>query len=264
MPPDGMIYEEYAPAQGLASAVASYWCFTVPAAIGSEPFLHTVPPDGTVHLCWLPPGRAVVVGPRMHALRVPVEPGVAYAGVRFLPGAAKPLLGVDPRSIRDAVAPFTQPELDSTMRGVGLRGLDALLLDWARRAAWTGPDAAVAVLTRRILASDGTAPVRELVAGLRLSYRQALRRFHEASGLTPKEFARLRRLRAACLNAVQSSEPRWAGVSADAGYSDQSHLSHEFQDVFGWPPRLVHEYLRRIDHHGVTFLQDGRAVPPLQ
>jgi hypothetical protein len=30
--------------------------------------LHTVPPDGAVNLCWLPPGRFVIMRPRVTAL----------------------------------------------------------------------------------------------------------------------------------------------------------------------------------------------------
>ncbi|HBY63303.1 MAG TPA: hypothetical protein DEH78_26065, partial [Solibacterales bacterium] len=225
---------------------AGYWRFSLPP--GSAPPVHTIPPDGVVSLCWLPHGQAVVVGPRVTALRVPVQPGAEYAGIRFLPGAAGPLLGIDVVSLRGAMIGIDPPGFAEVMRSQGLAGLDALLLRWTKSARWPGPDPVVAELTRRILATDGAATVAELVAGLGLSYRQILRRFYQAAGLTPKEFARLRRLRAACLSAVQRADPGWATVSAEAGYADQSHLSREFQDVYGWPPRLVHEYLRRIDH----------------
>ena len=182
----------------------------------------------------------------MTVLRVPVSAASEYIGVRFLPGAAGPLLGIDVRSVRDVVRPFDNAELADVMRGV--EGLDDLFVSWAERGAWSGPDRAVHELTRRVIDSDGTASVAELTAGLGLSYRQILRRFHEAAGVTPKEFARLRRFRAACLRAVRSADPQWAAVSADAGFSDQSHLVREFQDIYGWPPRLAHEYLRRIEH----------------
>jgi AraC-like DNA-binding protein len=41
-------------------------------------------------------------------------------------------------------------------------------------------------------------------------------------------------------------------VAASSGFADQSHLAREFRDVFGWPPGLVHEYLRRIEHRNVN------------
>lgn len=247
-----MLYEEFPPAAALCNVVGSYWRFVLPPSEGPATVLHTVPPDGTVSLCWLPHGRAVVVGPRMTALRVPVQPGKEYLGVRFLPGAAGPLLGLDVKATRNAVIPFEGAGFAAVMRTEGLHGLNALILDRVRAAEWNGPDPAVAELVRRILQTEGSAPVSTLVAGLNLSYRQLLRRFYETAGLTPKEFARLRRLRSACLEAVRCAEPGWASLSASAGFSDQSHLVREFQDIYGWPPRLVHEYLRRIEHVNIT------------
>src|SRR5688572_6292619 len=188
-----MIYEEFPPAQSLADAVACYWRFALPASHRPEQMEHAVPPNGMVSLCWLPYGMAVLVGPRVTALRVPVRAGAEYRGVRFLPGAAGPLLHIDVRSTRDSVKPYPNDEFAEAMRDDGFAALDNVLLRWAERIGWRGPDPAVAELTRRIVESDGTAQVCALIEGLGLSYRQVLRRFHEASGLTPKEFARLRR-----------------------------------------------------------------------
>jgi AraC-like DNA-binding protein len=251
-----MVYEELPPSPPLADAVACYWRFALPPSHRPENMEHAVPPDGTVSLCWLPDGMAVLVGPRVSALRVPVRAGAEYRGVRFLPGAAGPFLQIDVRSARDAVRPYPNEEFAVAMRTEEFAALDKLLLRWAQRIPWQGPDPAVAALARRIVESDGTTQVCAMIEGLGLSYRQVLRRFYEASGLTPKEFARLRRFRAACLQAIQTEDPRWANVSADAGFSDQAHLVREFSDIYGWPPRLAHEYLRRIEHH-VSFLQDA-------
>ncbi len=238
-----MIYEEYSPTVRLRDAVASYWRFALPAAEEPTPLLHTIPPDGAVNVCWRPDGGAVIVGPRLSALRVPVQPDAEYRGIRFLPGAAGPLLGVDVPGLRDRVE-----VLHGAPSRPAMQELDDIVRGWAERCGWSGGDATVAEVTERIVASDGTAPISELTRGLGLSYRQVLRRFYRAAGLTPKEFARLRRMRAACLEAIRKSDPGWASVSASAGFADQAHLVREFQDIYGWPPTLVHEYLRRIEH----------------
>jgi AraC-like DNA-binding protein len=243
-----MIYEEFRPVPTLINIVASYWRFALPTSHEPPVIQHAIPPDGAVNLCWLPSNKAVILGPRLTALRVPVHAGAEYVGARFLPGAAGPLLGIDIRSLRDAVVPFDTHGFGSAIREHGIAGLESMLLDRLARDEWEGPDAAVLELTRRIFDCDGAAPISSLVAGLNLSYRQVLRRFREAAGLTPKDFARLRRLRAACVQAVRSTDPHWADLSANTGFSDQSHLVREFQDMYGWPPRLVHEYLRRIEH----------------
>ncbi|HYP14435.1 MAG TPA: helix-turn-helix domain-containing protein [Bryobacteraceae bacterium] len=243
-----MIYEEFRPAPPLIDIVSSYWRFALPSSHEPPVMQHAIPPDGAVNLCWVPPGRTVIVGPRVTALRVPVHAGAEYLGARFLPGAGGSILGISISSLRDAVIRFESDAFASAIAERGLAGIEGVLLDHVARDGWKGPDTTVVELARRIVECDGALPVSALVAGLNVSYRQVLRRFREAAGLTPKEFARLRRLRAASLQAVRSTELRWADVSADTGFSDQSHLSREFQDVYGWPPRLVHEYLRRIEH----------------
>lgn len=190
----------------------------------------------------------MLVGPRMTALRVPVYPGTCYLGIRFCPGAAGPLLGVTVKTIREVVCPYPSAELGHAMKSSGLNGIDSFLFRMAEHTGWHAPDPVIAAVTSNILKAHGDVSVSGLVAGCGLSYRQLLRRFYEATGLTPKEFARLRRLREACVQALHRSEPGWADVSAASGFADQAHLVREFQDIYGWPPRLVHEYLRRINH----------------
>lgn len=243
-----MIYEEFRPAPPLINIVSSYWRFALPSSHEPSVMQHTIPPDGAVNLCWLPPGRAVILGPRVTALRVTVHAGAEYLGARFLPGAGGPILGIDISSLRDTVIPFKSDAFACARGERGLADIEGVLLHRIAREGWKEPDTTVVELARRIVECDGATPVSALVVGLNLSYRQVLRRFREAAGLTPKEFARLRRLRAACLRAVRSTDPHWADVSADTGFSDQSHLVREFQDIYGWPPRLVHEYLLRIEH----------------
>ena len=76
--------------------------------------------------------------------------------------------------------------------------------------------------------------VRESVAGSGLSHRHLLLRFRAATGLSPKEYARIRRFRRALSS--QSRVPL-ADVALDAGYSDQAHLCREFRALSGLTPR---------------------------
>jgi AraC-like DNA-binding protein len=255
-----MIYEEFAPSSDLLEFVACFWSFALEASDPS-PQDHVIPPDGTVTLAWVrPPGIAAIVGPRTEALRLPVQAGVRYCGARLQPGVAGPLLGISVPALRDTrsllvhVAPERSAEFSAALAAeTTIPGENDAMAGIVRRwaAVSPSPDPLVRTLVHRIL-DDDSQSVRQLAAGLNLSYRQLLRRFHEATGLTPKEFARLRRIRGACVTALEQSNPHWASVSAAAGYSDQSHLSREFNRFFGWPPSLVHEYLTRIAHKNVT------------
>jgi AraC-like DNA-binding protein len=247
-----MLYREYAAAPDLGDVVASYWRFALDPSTPPVETMHTVPPDGTVTLCWLPFGMATIVGPRMKALRVPVKSGLEYIGIRLRPGVAGPLLGINVAALREQVVAFQRPDFAEVARSFTPERFDHLVREWCAAAGWQGPDPVVDKLAARIIDSDGTAPVSVLTSGFDLGYRQILRRFYNATGLTPKEFARLRRIRAACLRTLEASAPGWAGVAAAAGFADQAHMVREFQDVFGWPPRLVHAYLSRIEHQDLA------------
>lgn len=255
-----MVYEEYLPPPSLAAVVASFWRFELEPH-DPDALEHAIPPDGCVSIAVAfssrGPHHIALVGPRLSALRVPVQRGVQYAGVRTWPGGCTSLLGVSPRALRgqavalSAVAPSKAQALTDAAQGATRAGamLEALVQVTATWVA-TGnlPDAAVMAMVRRILEARGQEPVGAIAAGTGLSYRQGLRRFVDAVGLSPKELSRLTRLRHACLEALAGDGPAWADVAASSGFADQAHMTREFSEVFGWPPRLVREYLRRIEH----------------
>ena len=258
-----MVYQELASSPGLESAVACYWNFRLDPHDPS-PLCHTIPPDGTVSIAWIsPPGFAVLVGPRVEALRTEVHSGILYAGVRLIPGAAASLLGLDVPKLRDGRFPLRDladaSAFEAAMRAIDpadlasvAQSLSPVLRHWAANRARPADEVVDLLIARMLAGTDGT--IDQLTRGLGVSYRQALRRFHQATGLTPKEFVRLRRIREACVRALLDSPGAgWAGISAETGFADQSHLSREFGRTFGWPPTLVHEYLRRIEHRGVKF-----------
>ena len=104
----------------------------------------------------------------MNALRVPVQAGMSYVGLRFVPGAAGPLLGIVPKQVRELVRPWPQSDFADVVREKGIAGLDTLVTRWAARANCERPDAIVATVTRRILEADGSARVADLLVGLNL------------------------------------------------------------------------------------------------
>lgn len=79
--------------------------------------------------------------------------------------------------------------------------------------------------------------------------RQHLRRiFCEGTGLSPKLFCRLARFRAALAFAAEGQRRNGAGIAAELGYVDQSHMIAEFREFSGLTPgslllqRLVHPF----------------------
>lgn len=81
-----------------------------------------------------------------------------------------------------------------------------------------------------LLVEDGVAATARR---LHVSERRLRALFADGVGLSPKHFARIRRVRTVLANA---SEQRWANVAAVAGYYDQSHMTTEFRHLMGVSP----------------------------
>ena len=264
-------YCEFDPAPALARHVTSYWAFR---ARGAAALTHRLWPDGCVSLAWiLPPGGrplAVLSGPHLRAHDVPVQPGAMYWGARFWPDAGGAVTGVSAAELRDlsvpAPAPFRAgldrlaeamqaeardgPEAgDPNLQDRVTAALDEMLLPLV--CAARPLDDAVRRAVLAIVAARGDAPVAGIAAGIGLGERQLQRRFREAVGLTPKQFARIRRVRETAAGMLRPGARGWAGVAADFGYADQSHLIHEFSQLTGLTPVAFEDRLRRIEHGNV-------------
>lgn len=255
-----MTYAELEPAPELEPYVASFWSFTVDREAG--PVEHWVPPDGCVSLAFRRGSpMAVVLGPWTVPLTPPVVAGDAFFGVRFWPGTAAALLPIAPLRLKDRVVPAVEfPELawsaalaarlwarpdGAPDAGAATRALTALL-PGARPL-----DDAVVAAARRVMATGGEVPIVALAQASGLSPRQFRRRFTAAVGLSPKELARIWRLRRCALAALDASRPeaaRWAELAAAHGYADQAHLVREFRHLLGLPPTAFARQFARIAH----------------
>ncbi len=255
-------YGEREPAPGLRPYVAAYWHFRVEGET-SKSIAHVVPPDGSVSLWWPrgAPGLGVL-GPRVEPLQVPVRGGDLLWGVRFWPGSARSLLPLNPKELRGRsyppgafpLGPWTEvavARLRSVVTEVQASGVwNTVLLD---RLAQAQPlDPAVMTAVFGIIASDGRARIASLAARAGLSPRQLRRRFIAAVGLSAKELARVRRIRASLVDAVQGQDERWVDLAAAYGYSDQAHLVREYRRVVGLAPEALRAYLGRIEHGRVV------------
>lgn len=258
-----MRYEEFDPFPSGAPFVANFWRFEVD---GDDPpaFEHVIVPDGTLSISFArsaagPLGPIVFAGPSTSAHRVTVARGLVYAGVRLHPAACGPLLRLNATAIAGKIgllAPFAAEAartVESCVReaaGDGVpRALDRAIATIGRDAQ--APDPVVVRAVDELLASHGATPVSQIATNAGLDVRQLHRKFVAHVGLSPKAFARVRRLRHACILMLQKEEAALARVSQDGGYADQPHFTREFSGIFGSPPRLVETYLRQIEHVAV-------------
>lgn len=246
-----MSYVEIAPPDDLAEWIAALWCFRVREDAGE--IEHRIPLTGALLLTVAPHAPLILTGPRVRPLTTIVRGGDVFCGAHFRPGAGRSFFELPPRSLRDEEGParaWIDPEWCDA---IVTSGDEALLLAelvsaLSRRAASAArPDPVVLRAVDAIVRSKGTAPVGALAESSGLSERQFRRRFHDEVGVTAKELARLRRLRASAAEAVLR-EQVWSEVAAGGGFSDQAHLVREFRALLGTTPSRFGDHARRIGH----------------
>ncbi|QJR35351.1 helix-turn-helix domain-containing protein [Gemmatimonas groenlandica] len=263
-------YAERLPHATLAPWIACYWEFT---ARDGAPSVHFVPPDGCTSL--LVPtggphaGTLLYTGPWLEPLTVPVWPGARFVGVRLRPGGAAGVLQLPASTLLNATAPAVQiggargralqQALSSCVMGSSnmddtARALDAF---WMHEShAFAAPDPLVNAAVNLLVESNGECTIADAARLVGCSERTLLRRFRAATALTPKQFARIRRLLAAAWHAVDGEE-RWGRIAAAAGYADQPHLNHDVKALTGLRPEELSERIGFTEHDQVNRTLSG-------
>jgi AraC-like DNA-binding protein len=257
-------YVEMPPAPAVTHLVLAYWGFAV-HRMPRAGFTHLVWPDGCVSLVLLHPPRgaavAVLSGPRTTVFEVPVTPGETRWGIRFRPEAGALVCGLPATTLRDTVRDARSVLGSGVDRLLHTSGHDRAPGDMARafdawiqrEAGQVMPQALVRDAVARIIATDGKEPIADLVSALRVSPRHLQRQFRHATGLSPKDFATIRRARAA-LKRLAKDLPAYtpsglSRVAADAGFADQAHLTRECRRLLSLSPAALATLLEDIAHH---------------
>jgi AraC-like DNA-binding protein len=224
--------------------LASHACCVWSHLAGPGGHVERVLPDGCADVVWIEGEEIVVAGPATREVLVRIPAGVAALGVRFGPGAAGAALGLAVRELRDSTVALEDvwgasaiglaerlsaaPRAD---RSAVLAAAVARRLDAARE-----PDKLVA----RASALLGTGmPVTAASREVALTDRHLRRRFHDAVGYGPKTLQRVLRLRRFLHLAESGPSADLARAAAEAGYSDQPHLTRECSDLAGLPPAAL-------------------------
>lgn len=197
--------------------------------------------------------HAVVAGPYSRAYLKEVAAPARSLGVLLGPGAARALFGCHPAELLDRHCP-----LDLLWPGDSERLLDQLHSETdpqrqldrlqaallARLRPCRGPHPQVALALQGLRQGRG---VGELVAASGYSHRRFIDLFRDATGMSPRAYARLLRFRRALR--LAAGDASWTRVALDAGYSDQAHLIREFRAFSGMTPRTWRTAQRRHGLH---------------
>lgn len=242
------------------------WEFT---AGSGAPGTHHVPPDGCALVVLIErhpaPPLLVAQGPQVTPLVVPASPGMRYRGLRLHPAAAPLLVGVPAAAlVRDrvpvtALGPVDAAPLVAALRASTVaeaaRGIDALFLPLVDRLPIPDPVAVEALA--RIHRASGREPLGDLARAMEIAPRTMLRRVRAATGLTPKQHARVARFLAAARGLLEDKS--LGALAASSGYADQPHFHHEVAALTGLTPAQLARRVRRTEHRLADdhFSQDG-------
>jgi len=187
-------------------------------------------------------------------------PGAAYAGVRgswttfdaggsyallivnFKPGGASPFVSAPASDTAGQLIP-----LDELWGGCVARIRERL---WEASTPTAKCDAIEAELRSRledttltdpaipfsIAALDRGVRVASVIESLGGTSKSFVRSFTECVGLTPKRFARVRRLQRAVSSIPLEGVADWAELAVQCGYFDQAHMIHDFVALAGITP----------------------------
>jgi AraC-like DNA-binding protein len=183
---------------------------------------------------------AVLAGPRGRATVLDTREFQWLIAVEFRMGGAAPFF----RSPLDELS-------DQTVSLDDLWGIDGCLLREQLLEAPTPQDKLrvleVALLAHFSGGSDSAIPhaaallergLPVAAAAARLGFlpRTFTRRFRDQVGLTPKRFARVRRMQRLIRSLRSAPSVDWCDLAAGYGFVDQAHLIHDFTDLTGITP----------------------------
>lgn len=196
---------------------------------------------------------AVLAGPHGRATAIDTREQRRLVAVEFRPGGAAAFLQMPLSEACDQIV-----DIDEFWGGQG-RVLRERLLD-AR-----APSRMFGLLESVLLDRFAVPPDRAMLAAARMLERGLtladtrtrlgllpktfVRRFREHTGLTPKRYARVRRLQAVVGSVCRRGEVDWSGIAADFGYADQAHLIHDFRDLTGLTPTAYRPSSRQRRNH---------------
>ena len=249
-----MRFEERAVCPALRPLVSKLWSFEGDFAFGLERVLPSGYADLLINLdedetrTYADPSApaerhagSVLGGPRSRPLIIDTHEQRRVLGVVFQPGGARAFFDTPLCAVLDAYV-----DLDTLWGRSGLRdrllGCDATeqlalvesaLLENLREDR--APEVGVVAAARAL---DAGARVSDVLERVGMGRKRFGRCFKEAVGMTPKQFAGIRRFRRVIgrANAEGLEAVDWADVAAHCGYFDQPHLIADFRRYAGLTP----------------------------
>src|SRR4051812_1317495 len=256
-------YRESAASPDAAFFADAFWTHQAPNEPLPHGSAHRVLPDLAVSVAFqafrdedgrVREGEPILIGPKLRPQVFQIVPGLELTAVRINAEWAAPMLGIDPFDIELRVMDLAElrPQLAARLRdalwrtrstsdamAVLSRTLIEARVSQASPSAWAR--AALDVVRR----TDGRIPCERVADRVGISLRHLRRHVHDATGVSPKTYARTLRLVTSMRLADGAARPAWADIAVQAGYCDQSHLIRECLAMTGSSPVDLHDERRR-------------------
>ena len=265
-------YREFGPCEALRESVRAFFSCTTSAGgfadrslTREEPvraFCPQVIADGHVSLVVaIGTGDGEAIGPMTAARPAALGPARGSVGVYFRAAAAGRFTGVPAGEFTDRVVPLADlwgragTELaariaDAHDDGERIGMLEAALVPFLAKQRRPATRVDVPGLAAWAFRRNGHVTVEHLADAAGISRQRLTKVFRESVGLSPKQYCRLVRFRAALAGGSCSAKPDWARLAVERGYCDQSHMIAEFRQFSGLTPedlrarRFFHPFLK--------------------
>lgn len=210
-------------------------------------------------------GDAVVAGARAGYYIKDMAMPARSVGLTLRPGAALALFGVSAAELHASHVALDDLWGDDALHlrerlhaasdaHAQLDVLQAMLL-----ARHHSPRALHPAVAQALVRMEDETDIGGLVDAAELSHRHFIARFRDATGLTPKRYARVQRFRRLLRAFVATPARPWLDLALDAGYSDQSHCILEFREFAGTTPQA---WRKAADARGLHVPVDARHERP--
>lgn len=256
-----MSYCEYAPPQQWANVIECVWTrlpnknAIKPETNADQPSEHLILPDCAMDIIAVYDDDgdlddAFAVGSMTKPQLASVGDS-AIIGIRFLPGVGGTALGTNATALTDDQAGISDVLKDvertrDAFRALRLDPSNAHALHLfinALRLEQREVPPLVRQAARQLGQPLGNIRIEQVAKNLNVSRQHLTRVFSAHSGLTPKLFAQICRVRSLLAHASSTSnrassrsEDSWSMLAAEFGYVDQSHMIAEVHSIVGQTP----------------------------
>jgi AraC-like DNA-binding protein len=248
-----MYHQEFEPPEELRDTIKCFWYNR--ADFGDLQSSFEVLPDGYVEIVfhfgsacnistregWQPLPSPFIMGLLNQPALLSTKNRLEIIGIRCFPWTVFHLLGLP--SAKDGVRIFEHPI--AQLQPVLSQWIEAGKIDEALAEAkqfflnarsWTATDKMLLEAGVAMREANGAMPVSQVAAAARATVRTLERKFKQSSGFTIKDVSGLMRFEQARNHLWLHPKSSLAGLAAELGYTDQSHLSREFKRYSGTTP----------------------------